>query len=161
MTKNDQRVLLFYDGFEIKAWDRPLGSILSNIRGQARYLYRSALARQPYTGYGTALMNLASSLRAQGIEVRINDFDAARRDPDHPIGICGFRTVFDRVKIPNPALVFHADFGFPHEVKKVMANTNAKLFALGCDWPCAMYRSCLADAIRPLFVAIDTDKWPD
>ncbi|MEM7522733.1 MAG: hypothetical protein AAF360_03045 [Pseudomonadota bacterium] len=161
MTGSAEKVLLFYDGFEMKAIDAPFGAAASGARGLARYAYRTLRGRQPYTGYYTALMNLVRSLKAQGLTVHVNDFREARKDPSHPIALCGYRSVFDRVRLPNPALVFHADFGYPDEVDEITGGVDAKLFALGCPWSCTLYRDYLGDRIRPLFIAIDTEAWPD
>ncbi len=155
------KVLLFYDGFEAKAIDAPFGRAASIARSAARRIYRAARRRQPYTGYYTALLNLIKSLKAQGLQVHLNDFAEARRDPAHPIALCGYRSVFAKVRLPNPAFAFHADFGYPDEVETVTAGVDVKLFALGCDWSSKLYEAHLGDRIRSLFIAIDTEAWPD
>lgn len=161
-SRSDAPILLFYDGFEEKAIDAPWGRAVSGVRGLARLAYRTARRRQPYTGYYTAFRNLVRSLTAQGLEVRVNDFAAARRMPHRAIGICGYRSVFPKLaSLENPALAFHAEFGGPEQVLDRTAGVNVKLFALGCAWPGELYRDRLGDRMRSLFVAIDTEAWPD
>lgn len=154
-------ILLFYDGFERKAVDRFYGNLYSTLRGTARYLYRTARNRQPYTGYYTAFMNVVSSLKAAGHKVHMNRFDLARARPDHPIGLCGYRSIYDKIRLPNPAFIFHAEFGLPGTVLQTVGGVNARMFSLGCQWACDLYRSELGGDIRPLFVGIDTNQWPD
>lgn len=160
-VRSDQPILLFYDGFEEKAIDAFWGAAASTARGLTRRMYRAARRRQPYTGYYTAFRNLVRSLTVQGLDVRVNDFAAARRSPDRAIGISGYRSVFPKLSLSNPALVFHADFGTPDEILNITASVNAQLFALGCAWPRKLYEKRLGDRMRSLFVAIDVNAWPD
>lgn len=157
----NDKIFLFYDGYEMKAIDAPFGSAMSWARGMARYAYRTLKRKQPYTGYYTAFTNLVRSLEAQGYTVSVNDFAEARRNPRHPIGVCGYRSVFEKIKLPNPALIFHADFGYPNEALGIIGEVNARLFAPGCPWVCRLHAEHLPGRLRPLFIGIDTEEWPD
>lgn len=161
VERRSNEIFLFYDGFECKAVDRFYGNFYSKLRGAARLAYRRLRKKQPYTGYYTAFLNVVSSLKAAGYQVHINRFDLARKSPNHPIGLCGYRSIFKKVDLPNPALVFHGEFGAPGEVAETIESVNVNLYALGCDWTCDLYRAELGDRIRPMFVGIDMESWAD
>ncbi|MCV6585600.1 MAG: hypothetical protein OIF47_08700 [Marinibacterium sp.] len=154
-------ISLFYHGFEAKALDRPFGRAISWGHGTARYLYRTARRRQPYTGYYTAFRNLKRSLETQGVTVRVNDFAHARRHPDRPIGISGYPGVFDQVRLPNPAVFGPGFVPPPDQIEAVVARNNLRVVTLPSEWPCEIWRPVLGDAVHPLFVGIDLAAWPD
>lgn len=156
-----ETVPLFYDGFEAKALDRPFGRAYSWGYGTLRYSYRTLTRQQPYTGFYTAFLNLKRSLETLGVEVRVNDFAYARRYPNHPIGISGFSSVFDRVQLPNPAVFGPGFVPGPDDIENIIARNNLRIITLPSEWPCKIWRPKLGDRIQPLFVGIDTDDWPD
>lgn len=156
-----RRVDLFYDGYEVKALDRPLGRMQSNMHLAARTLYRHIRGRQLYTGFYTAFTNLCRGLESVGVEVRVNDFAHARRNPRMPIGISGFPGVFEKVILPNPA-VFGPGYVPPADrIDAVTGKCNIAIFTQPSEWPCAALRPALGDRIQPLFVPIILDRWPD
>ncbi|MBU0861736.1 MAG: hypothetical protein KKI16_07135 [Alphaproteobacteria bacterium] len=154
-------VALFYDGFEKQAHDHPFGRLRSDLRGQVRQGYRALRGVQPYTGFYTAFLNLCRSLQARGIEVRVNDFSYARRNPDMPIGLSGYGSVYDRVNLPNPAMFGPGYVPAPKPALEVVQQCNLKIVTLPSEWPCKIWRPTLGDRVHPMFVAIDTDAWPD
>src|ERR1700746_3184478 len=96
-TPRGPLVLLFYDGFERPAAAGALGAMRSQTRRFARHLYRTLRGLQVKTGFYTAFLSLARSLRGVGCDVRVNDFGAAAARPTYPIGLAGYPTVLDRV----------------------------------------------------------------
>ncbi|ARJ68956.1 glycosyltransferase [Paracoccus contaminans] len=157
----NRTVDLFYHGYEIKALDRPLGRMQSNMHLAARTIYRHVRGRQLYTGFYTAFTNLRRGLEAVGVDVRINDFSHARRNPRMPIGICGFPGVFEKVTLPNPA-VFGPGYVPPaDQIEAVTGKCNIAIFTQPSEWPCAALRPALGDRIQPLFAPIILDRWPD
>ena len=154
-------IALFYHGFERHANDGPLGSIKSQLRAAARVAYRTARKKQLYTGYYTAFLNLKRSLEAKGHTVRVNDFNYARSHPNEPIGISGYPEVYERVRLPNPAVFGPGFVPAPDKVEAVIQACNLQVVTLPSEWPCKIWRPTLGDRVHPMFVAIDVDAWPD
>lgn len=154
-------VALFYDGFEAQATDKLFGELMSDLRGQARKFYRTLRKKQIYTGYYTAFLNLKRSLESVGITVRVNDYSYARKNPDQPIGISGYPAVFDKVRLRNPAVFGPGFVPPPAKIEAVMQQCNIRVVTLPSEWPCTIWRPLLGDAVQPMFVAIDTESWPD
>lgn len=84
------KIPLFFDGYDLKAYDFPGGRPLSHLRERLRYHYRLMKGAQPSTGFYVAFSNLAKSLEMLGHEICINDFGFARRNPDYPVGFSGY-----------------------------------------------------------------------
>lgn len=156
-----QRIDLFYHGYEVHALDRPFGRLQSDLRLAARTAYRGMRRRQPYTGFYTAFRNLRQGLHSLGHEVHVNDFAHARRNPSQPIGIAGFPGVYDRVRLPNPAVFGPGFVPPPHEVEAVGARCNIRIFTVPSEWACRIWRPTLGDRVRPLFAPIILSDWPD
>lgn len=156
-----REVALFYDGFEAQARDHPLGRLRSAARGQARDAYRRARGRQLHTGYYTAFTNLVRSLRARGVRVRVNDFAFARAHPERAVGLSGYASVLDRVRLPNPAVLGPGLVPPPGEIEPLMTARNLRVVTLPSEWPCEIWRPSLGEAAQPMPVAIDLDAWPD
>lgn len=150
---------LFYDGFELAARQAPAARLKGMARTHARHVYRTLRRKQTYTGYYTAFVNLVKSLKALGLNVRINDFDFARANPSHPICLNGYASVLEHVRLDNPAMFGPGDFGPPPASPKLREVNNMRIFTKPCPWICEIYRPQLGDAVRPMFVAIDTDDW--
>lgn len=159
--KISRRVDLFYHGYEVKAWDRPLGRVQSHLYLAARTAYRGARRKQIYTGFYTAFRNLKRGLELLGADVHVNDFAHARRHPEEPVGIAGFPEVYDRVSLPNPAVFGPGFVPRPPDVEAETANCNIRMFTQPCEWYCSIWRPTLGDRIRPMFVPIILDDWPD
>ena len=154
-------IALFYDGYEAQANDAPFGRLKSDIRGALRQAYRRASNLQPYTGFYTAFLNLKRSLEAAGIKVRVNDFAYARANPNMPIGITGFPSVYDKVRLPNPAMFGPGEVPLPENAPAIAAACNLKIVTQPSEWYCEIWREALGDRVRPMFVGIDTAQWPD
>lgn len=154
-------VALFYDGFEAQANDGPLGKLRSDTRGMARQIYRGLRRRQPYTGFYTAFLNVKESLEHVGLRVRVNDFAFARKNPDMPIGIAGYGSIYEKIDLPNPALFGPGHVPGPQGVLAAAEKCNIALFTHPSEWCCQILRPVLGDKIQPMFAGINTDLWPD
>jgi hypothetical protein len=154
-------VALFYDGFEMQAHDHPFGRLRSDLRGFVRQKYRTMRGRQPYTGFYTAFQNLCRSLDDRGIKVRVNDYDFVRRNPDMPIGLSGYGSGYDRVRLPNPAMFGPGFVPTPDRAVEMVAQCNLEVVTLPSEWACKIWRPALGPRVHPMFVGIDTDAWPD
>jgi len=159
---NKPLVLLFFDGYERKALEGVIGGIYSQARRFARWAYRHARRRQVRTGFYTAFLALERCLRQSGCDVRINDFAAARRNPNHPIGVAGYPSVLDRVShLPNPRIFGPGDYGDPEAAVSVAADPRWKIFIQPCDWYVEFYRQACGDKMMRWFAGIDSAALPD
>ncbi len=154
-------MLLFYDGYEWRAREGAGPAVAARARRLARFLWRSVRRKQIYTGFYTAFLALRSALERHGCDVRVNDFSAARAQPDYPVGIAGYPSVLTAVQLPNPAIFGPGDFGPPADALAVAANPAMKLLIQPSNWFRDYYRPSCGDKVVTWFAGIDTDRWPD
>jgi hypothetical protein len=154
-------VMLFYDGFESGARSGALARWYCDFRSVARYAYRSAKGAQVYTGYYVAFQLLVRSLRACGCDVRVNDFKLATANPDYPIGIAGYPSALTHIRLPNPRLLGHGDFGAPDDVAALAGDPRVRAFLQPAQWVAALYPKAYRDKTVIWPVGIDTQALPD
>ena len=159
MTDKGPLVLLFYDGYERQALPGAWGTMRSQTRRVARYLYRTARGKQTRTGFYTAFLSLCRSLRMIGCDVRVNDFAAARVRPWYPIGLCGYPSVLSRVDLPNPVIFGHGDLGFPETAKLIAEQDKMRILIQPCEWACTFNEPYCGDKLRAFPVGVDADLW--
>jgi hypothetical protein len=160
MTRR-RRIDLFYHGYEVKAFDRPLGGLQSSLYLTARTTYRGLRRRQLFTGFYTAFRNLRRGLQDLGMEVHVNDFAHARRNPAQPIGMAGFPDVYHKVNLPNPAVFGPGFVPAPQDIGAATRGCNIRIFTVPSEWPCEIWRPKLGNRVQPMFVPILLDDWPD
>ena len=160
-TKHGPLVLLFYDGFEWRARSGAVRGIAAQARRAARFVYRTMRRKQVYTGFYTAFLALRTALERHGCDVRVNDFAAARARPDHPIGLAGYPSVLDAVRLPNPAVFGPGDFGTPAAAVTVARDPQMRVLIQPSDWFRDYYRPSCGDKVVTWFAGIDTDLWQD
>ncbi|MEP7222380.1 MAG: glycosyltransferase [Novosphingobium sp.] len=160
-TKKGPLVLLFYDGYEWRARDGFLPGWQAQARRLARYAWRTLRRKQVYTGFYTAFLALRTALERHGCDVRVNDFKTARAMPDYPIGIAGYDTVLDAVKLGNPAIFGPGDFGDPEPARQVAARPDIKLMIQPSEWFCEFYRPTCGNKMVVWPAGIDMDRWAD
>lgn len=161
VTPRGSLVLLFYDGFERQALTGFFGNTISNSRRILRYVKRSLCRQQVRTGFYTAFLALVNSLKAAGCDVRINDFTAAKKRPNYPIGIAGYPSIINKINLPNPRIFGPGDFGTPPASAAVAADSRFKVLIQPSDWFSEMYRPFCGDKMLTWFAGIDTKNWPD
>jgi hypothetical protein len=128
-------VLLFYDGFELRAESAFPQWLVGEARRHARFVWRKLRRRQVRTGYYTAFLNLCLALRRAGLDVRVNDFRTARRFPDHPIGVGGYDTVFSKVEgLPNPRYIGPGPYHAPTQNPTLMEDPRNRYYMQRCAW---------------------------
>jgi hypothetical protein len=154
-------VMLFYDGFETQAHPAFWGKAYAALRGKARYAYRRARGLQAYTGFYVAFRLLVRCLEDAGCDVRINDFKLANRYPDYPVGLCGYPSVLDKVKLKNPAIFGPGDYGFPDEVAKLDHDHDIRRYIQPCAWAASLYDGACGDKMMVWPVGIDIEACPD
>ena len=82
MTKPAREtVLLFYDGYEIKAREGRGAALFHALCSRARFAWGALRGKHNKSGFYVAFIGLCDALRAAGHDVRINDFRAARCRP--------------------------------------------------------------------------------
>jgi hypothetical protein len=158
---NGELVLLFYDGFEVKARPGVMGKIYSDARGAARTAFRMAKGVQIYTGFYVAFKLLERALRHVGCDVRVNDFALAAKYPDQPIGLAGYPSVLENVRLSNPSIFGPGDYGYPDEVSERTRGLNIKRLIQPSEWAAGLYKSTCRDKMMVWPVGIDTDAYPD
>lgn len=159
ITERGPLVLLFYDGYELKARPGLIGAAYSQGRRAARYVYRSARRRQVRTGFYTAFLSLCRSLRLVGCDVRVNDFGALRRRSYYPIGLCGYPSVLSHVPGDNPVIFGHGDLGLPEAASVIAADERMRILIQPCEWACAFNRPYCGDKLRAFPVGVDSAQW--
>src|SRR6185503_1756739 len=156
-------VLLFYDGFERHAEPTLAGSLGATVRRHSRFAYRSLRRRQTRTGFYTWFFMLRRALVSAGVNVRVNDFAAARRSPEMPIGAAGYPDVLKKLDgLSNPRLVGPGVYGTPLEVPKgLFEDPRNALYLQTCDWAEALFRPWFGDRQRRWFGGYDISAFPD
>jgi len=154
-------VLLFYDGYELRAMPGLAGGMSSQSRRMLRFAKRTVFRQQVRTGFYTAFLALANSLTRAGCNVRINDFVAARARPHYPIGLAGYPSIIDKISLPNPRIFGPGDFGTPPASAAVAADPRFRKLIQPSDWFSDMYRPYCGDKMLTWFAGIDTRIWPD
>lgn len=154
-------VLIFYDGYELKARARLGERLFHRARCAARAIWRRARGKQVHTGFYAAFLALVDGLRALGCEVRINDFATARARPRHPIGLAGYPSVLTRVDLPNPVIFGPGDPGYPDTAGVWAAQDKVRRVIQPSDWFVDYYRPWCGDKMLRCPVGIDTAALAD
>ncbi|WGV98426.1 glycosyltransferase family 1 protein [Vibrio sp. YMD68] len=160
-TSKGPLILLFFDGYDLKAREGFIGQIHSLMHHQIRNGKRSFCKQQSFTGFYSAFLGLVKSLEAVGCDVRVNDFKLARKHPDYPIGVAGFPSVLDIVDLPNPKIFGPGDFGLPDQSQRVTHDPSFKKLIQPCEWFTKIYQPFCGDKMLPWFAGIDCEKLTD
>jgi glycosyltransferase involved in cell wall biosynthesis len=135
-------VLLFYDGYELKARPGGLGTVYSRAHHTVRDLYKRARGQHPNSGLFTVFQMLVAALRHVGADVRVNDFAAARANPTQPIGVAGYEGALSAVAaLPNPRLIGPGVTLSPWEPRDLYDDARNRGIIVHSAW--------LADIMRP------------
>ena len=154
-------VLLFYDGFELRAAEDFSGYAYAQGRRAARFLVRTLRRQQVWTGFYTAFRLLHRALVQAGCDVHTNNFSLARRYPHYPIGMAGYSSVLERVNLPNPVIFGPGDYGLPDAAAAVAADPRFRKLIQPSAWAAELYRPACGDKVVAWPAGIDTDRWPD
>ena len=154
-------VLLFYDGYELKARASWVKRGYHALRCLARAWWRRAKGKQVNTGFYVAFDALCDGLRHLGCDVRINDFAAARADPNYPIGLAGYPSVIDQVRLPNPIIFGPGDPGYPVAAGAWAEAANVRHIIQPCEWFVDYYRPYCGERMLRCPVGIDLETLVD
>ncbi|MDP9126703.1 MAG: hypothetical protein M3N08_00385 [Pseudomonadota bacterium] len=150
-------VLLFYKEVEkdkFFKYDRYLKRIL-------RPLYHLTHKRQKKSGFAVSFELMRRALELSGYDVRVNDYAAARRNPDYPVGLVGFPVVLENWKLPNPAVLGPSLYDHPMLAPELMKDRRFKKYAVLAPWCLHMYKPVYGEACFEWFAGIDINMWPD
>ncbi len=162
MPGPDNLVLLFYDGYERQAEEAPVKRLKAEAKRFARMAWRTLRRKQVWTGRFMTYRTLRLALETAGYTVKVNDFAAARRYPDHPIAACGYVTVIDKVKdLPNPRLLGPGLYDSPLQNPTLMQDPLNRLYIQRCDWEMQIFKPFYGDAIRMWYRGYDLALFED
>ena len=157
-TLNDSTVLLFYQDCErdsLLPGDRYLKRLV-------RPVYHRFTRRQKVSGFLVWYQLLVRALERAGLEVRHNDFRAARRNPDHPVGLIGYPQILDGWDLPNPAVLGPGLIDHPSLAPGLMDDGRFQLYVVTCDWMRELFAPHYgAERVVPWYAGIDLAEWPD
>ncbi|MEL6522304.1 MAG: hypothetical protein AAFQ66_15160 [Pseudomonadota bacterium] len=155
-------VLLFYDGHERQAEEAFVARLKSDVRRHARVIVNKLRGKQGKSGYYTWLYMLMEALDHQGVPYRLNDFRAARQNPDRPIGMVGYPGIFEKVEgLPNPRLIGPGIFSSPLDKPDLFDDPRNRLFLSTCQWHLDMFTPFYGDKLRSWFGGFDVSRFPD
>jgi hypothetical protein len=151
-------VLLFFSDFEKDRFfknDRYLKRIV-------RPLYGALFKKPTVTGYFVWLQLLVQALEQSGVEVKVNDYAAAKRDPGKPVGLVGYPHLLDTWDLPNPALLGPSLYSHPLQAPRLMEDARFRLYILTCDWMEKLFVPYYgAERCVMWNAGIDTERWAD
>jgi hypothetical protein len=152
------QVLLFYGEPEADKWlpgDR-------YARRLFRPLYAKLSGRQATSGFRVWFEALVKALERAGHEVIVNDEERARREPDYPIGLCGYSVVLEQNRLPNPAVLGPGLYDHPKLALHLMDDPRYRAYLVTCEWMKELFgRYYGPERLHLWHGAIDTDEWPD
>ncbi|PMJ99124.1 glycosyltransferase [Vibrio sp. 10N.261.55.A7] len=160
-TKKGPLVLLFFDGYDLKAREGILGNCYSFVHHRTRNFKRALFKQQSHTGFYSAFLGLIKSLESIGCDVRINDFNLAKKHPSYPIGIAGFPSVLDNVTLCNPKIFGPGDYGLPEEAHRVVNDPSFIKLIQPSDWFSNIYKPYCGGKTMSWFSGIDSEKLVD
>jgi hypothetical protein len=155
-------VFLFYDGYELRAEEDLRNRLSEEVRRGARFIYKKLRRRDPRTGFYTWFLMLCRALNSVGCRVHVNDFAAARRSPQQPIGAAGYPTILEKLKVlPNPRLIGPGLYSSPLENPNLFGDPRNVIFLQTCEWYENMFRPWYGDRMRLWFGGFDVADFPD
>lgn len=154
-------VLLFYDGYELKARESWTQALYHAVRSRLRFAWGWARGKHNKSGFYVAFVGLVDALRAAGHTVRVNDFRAARKNPTYPIGLAGYPSVLQHVRLPNPTIFGPGDPGYPDAAGKLAKRPNIRRIIQPSNWYVDFYRPTCGEKMLRCPVGLDLTDFPD
>jgi hypothetical protein len=152
-----ETVLLFYEDVERDRWVR--GD--RHVRRSARRVYHALTQGQTVSGFEVAFRMLCIALQRAGCRVVVNNRRLARRNPTHPVGICGYSHILDHWSLPNPAVIGPGLYNHPGEAPNLMDDGRIRAYLLPCEWVRDLFLPVYGPRCGIWYAGIDLDRWPD
>jgi hypothetical protein len=152
-------VLLFFE-------DRDRDAFVRGDRRLRRMLRKAVAPLRPHkqnvTGFEVSFILLCRALELAGQRVHVNDFGLARRNPEFPVGICGYVHVLDGWSLPNPAVLGPGLYDHPKQAPQLMHDPRFTTYLMFCDWMRDMFATVYDPRVlRRWFGGMDLAEWPD
>ncbi len=152
-------VLLFFE-------DRDRDTLLRGDRKFRRALRKSVALlrpnRQRVSGFEMSFRLLQLALAKMGQRVHVNDFGLARRNPEFPIGLCGYSHVLEHRSLPNPAVLGPGIFDHPLQNLALFEDPRNASYLVLCDWMGDLFaRWYDRSRLFLWFGGIDVAHWPE
>lgn len=138
-TGPDRTVLLFFEDIERDTWVR--GD--RYLRRFARRSYHSVTEGRRVTGFESAFQMLRLALETAGCRVVVNNYALAARNPQHPVGLCGYPHILRHWTLPNPVVLGPGFFDHPAQAASLMEDPRIRSYLVPCDW--------MLDLFAPVF----------
>jgi hypothetical protein len=155
----DRDVLLFFEDRDKDTFvhgDRHLRRRLRNLVEPFRP------NKQKISGFELSFQLLCKALRRTGQTVHVNDFALARRNPDFPVGLCGYLGILQTWKLSNPAVLGPGLYDHPKQAPELLHGRNFRSYIVFCEWMRHMFAgSWNSEQLYLWFGGIDLDDWTD
>jgi len=155
----ERDVLLFFE-------DRDRDTFVRGDRRLRRTL-RKALSllrtdRPRLSGFELSFLLLCRAVTRAGRVVHVNDFALATRNPEFPVGLCGFPHILDGWRLPNPAVLGPGLFDHPLEAPALMNDPRFRVYLAFSEWMRRLFAQVYGDENMALwFGGMDLTEWPD
>ena len=160
-TSEGPLVLLFFDGYDLKARSGLKGTGISFAHHHMRRLKRSLLGQQVHTGFYTAFKHLRDGLRSLGCNVKVNDFSLAHQYPGYPVGVAGCTSALTSIELPNPRIFGPGDFGSPPQAADLASDDRYVRLIQPSEWFSSLYEPFCKDKIWTWFAGLDAQQFTD
>lgn len=156
-TGPDRTVLLFFEDVERDCFVRND----RHLRRGARRVFHALTEGQRVSGFEVAFRLLCLALERAGCRVVINNYELARRHPEHPVGICGYPHILDRWELSNPAVLGPGLFDHPMQAPTLMDDPRFRSYLVPCEWMYDLFSVQYHGRCRIWFGGLDLERWPD
>jgi len=152
-------VLLFYEDYDRDTFfknDRRLRRVVRRVYQRVRQ------GKPKVTGFEVWFQLLKKGLERAGQRVHVNAFRLARKNPEFPVGLCGYPHILSDWPLPNPAVVGPGMIDHPKVAPDLMKDPRFRLYVTPCDWYYDMFEPVYgAERCVRWYAGIDLDEWPD
>ena len=157
--KIDRDVILFFADRDPDTFVRGDRHLRRRIR---KFVANFRPHQQRVSGFEVSFQLLCRALREAGRTVHVDDYRLARRNPDYPVGLCGYKYILDGWNLPNPAVLGPGLYDHPKQAPQLLQDLRFRSFLTLCDWMRDMFAGLYSrDKLDLWFGGIDLAEWPD
>src|ERR1700704_1274056 len=131
-----QDVLLFFQDRDTDTFVRGDRHLRTALR-KGTYFLRPG--KQRISGFELSFRLLCRALQKNGQRVHINKHQLARRNPDFPVGICGYTHILNDWTLPNPAVLGPGLFDHPALAPQLFEDPRFQAYTAFCEWMRTMF----------------------